>query len=152
MWCANKPAKWLDGLSERGRAEKQIEARDSVKGIKRKMKERRQQILATRTRRMDERYKKKLEAQRKLSEKKLKFMVKLEKLGGLWKSVEEMKICLRNIEEEKIKLRLYISNCRFTALYLLRVHQHNFIFESPTLRKGEKLTLLQIRCKAIWRK
>ena len=60
MWCANKPAKWLDGLSKRERAEKQIEARDSVKGIKQKMKERREQILATRTRRMNESHKKDL--------------------------------------------------------------------------------------------
>ena len=58
MWCANKPAKWLDGLSEKERAEKQKEARDSVKGVKQKMKERRQQILATRKRKMDESHKK----------------------------------------------------------------------------------------------
>ena len=49
------------------------------------MKERKQQILATRKRRMDESHQKKLETQRKLSEKKLKFMVKLEKLRGLGK-------------------------------------------------------------------
>ena len=140
MWCANKPAKWLDSLSEKERAEKQKEARDSVKGIKQKMKERRQQILATRKRRMEEEsHQKKLESQRKLSEKKFKFMVKLEKLGGLWKSVEEMKIFLRNIEEEKMKIEAIYTQLQFHNIVLTSCAPKQFYFQKSHTEKGRKI-------------
>ena len=121
MWANNKPSKWLENLSDSERAERFEEARANVIPIKERMKARRKQILDERKKKMQEKQQKKEGDEKKKSQQKMELLLKIEKIGGLWKSVEAVNRHLRNCDEkEKIDM-LYVQ-----------LQFHNFVLNSSS--------------------
>ena len=138
MWMNNKTSSWVDTQSEADKAKYFEEARKNVPLIQEKMRNRRKQILETRKHKMIQKQQKKENDLRKKSQQKLELTLKIEKMGGLWKNMRQMKSQLKDLDEKQ-KIEYLYTQLQFHCHVLSSSAPFPFYFRKSRTVNRKKI-------------
>ena len=139
MWSNNKPPTWLASLGRKERAQALQDARLNIPKIREKMRMRRFAIIKERKEKLEENRKKLEEKRNELKKKKINLTLKLETLGGLWRSEQAICAALNDFKSEKDKTSALYIQLQFHHLVLNSVSPKAFYFQKSHSEKGKKV-------------
>ena len=135
MWTSNKPAGWLFSLPENERSE---QSRKMVEKVCNRAKERRKEILVKRKERFEEEKRRKQEDMKKKKERKIALSIAVDKIGGLWKSRQNIIDNLKN-KDEKVKVSSLYTQLQYHSIVLSSSAPDNYYFQRSKTEKGRKI-------------